>query len=141
MRTFQQMYGTHASHVLEPANNVRLTAYNGATIKCLGKIDIYCSYKDDNWIKATYYVDDVPGPAVVGLPSSEQLELVTINVDGIADAGERITETTERLNAQPVINNINDLKRAYPLDTIGNFSGEAKLLLEDDAESFIDAPR
>ena len=56
---------------------------------------------------------------------------------------ERIIETTERLNAQPVINNINDLKRAYPqqFDAIRNFSGEAKLVLKDDAESFIDAPR
>ena len=136
-RTFHQMYGTHSYHLLEPANNVILTAYNGATIECLGKLDMLCRYKDEKWTKATFYVVDVPGPAVVGLPTSEQLHLVTINVDSVADT--RGTKSTP----QPVIDDVNDLKRAYPqqFDTVGNFAGEAKLLLKDDAEAFIDAPR
>ena len=140
-RTFQQMYGTHSYHLLEPANNpannVILTAYNGATIECLGKLDMLCRYKDEKWTKATFYVVDVPGPAVVGLPTSEQLHLVTINVDSVADT--RGTKSTP----QPVIHDVNDLKRAYPqqFDTVGNFAGEAKLLLKCDAEAFIDAPR
>ena len=136
-RTFQHMYGTHSYHLLEPANNVILTAYNGATIECLGKLDMLCRYKDEKWTKATFYVVDVPGPAVVGLPTSKQLHLVTINVDSVADT--RGTKSTP----QPVIPNVNDMKRAYPqqFDTVGNFAGEAKLLLKDDAEAFIDAPR
>ena len=47
MRTFQQIYGTHSFHVLEPVTNVRLTACNGATKKCFGKVEMCCSYKDD----------------------------------------------------------------------------------------------
>ena len=81
VRTFQQMYEKHSFHMLEPVTSVRLTAYNGATIQCLGKIDMYCSYKDEKWMKATFYVVGVLGPAVVGLPTSEQLHLVTIHVD------------------------------------------------------------
>ena len=44
---------------------------------------------------------------------------------------------------QPVIHDINYLKHAYPQQfyTVGNFAGEAQLLLKDDAEAFIDAPR
>ena len=65
------------------------------------------------------------------------INLVTINVDSVADT--RGTKSTP----QPVIHDVNDLKRAYPqqFDTVGNFAGEAKLLLKDDAEAFIDAPR
>ena len=78
----------------------------------------------------------MPGPAVVGLSTSEQLNLVTINVDSVADT--HGTKST----AQPVIHDINDLKRAYSqqFNTVGNFAGKAKLLLKDDAEAFIDAP-
>ena len=129
------MYGTHSYHLLERANNVILTAYNGATIECLGKLDMLCRCKDEKWTKATFYVVDVPGPAVVGLPTSEQLHLVTINVDSVADT--RGTKSTP----QPVIHDVNDLKRGYPQLFDGNFAGEAKLMLKDDAEAFIDAPR
>ena len=85
------------------------------------------------------YVVDVPGPAIVGLPTSEQLHLVTFHVDSVTDADTHETKST----AQPVIHDINDLKHACPqqFDTVGNFAGEAKLLLKDDTEAFIDAPR
>ena len=82
----------------------------------------------------------MPGPAVVGLPTSEQLHLVTINVDSVTD----VADTHEtKSTAQPIIHDIHDLKRAYPqqFDTVGNFAGEAKHLLKDDAEAFIDASR
>ena len=81
----------------------------------------------------------MPGPAVVGLPTSEQLHLVTINVDSVTDTDTHETKST----AQSVIHDINDLKRAYPqqFDTVGDFTGEAKFMLKDDAEGFIDAPR
>ena len=126
------VYRTHSFHQLEKVTNVRLTAYNG-------KIDMYCSYNDEKWIKAPFYIVDVSGPEVVGLPTSEQLHLVTINVDSVTDADTHETKST----TQPVIYDINDLKRANPqqFDTVGNFAGEAKLLLKDGAEAFIDAPR
>ena len=91
------------------------------------------------WTKATLYVVDVPGHVVVGLATSEQLDLVTTNVDSVTYADTHETKST----AQPVIHNINDLKRAYPQQfvTVENFAGEAKLLLKDGAEAFIDAPR
>ena len=125
--------------MLEPVTNVRLTAYNGATIQCLGKIDMYCSYNGETWTKATFYVVDVPGPAVVGMPTSKRLHLVTIHVDSVTGVDTHETKST----AQPVIHDINDLTCAYPqrFDTVGNFAGEAKLMLKDDAEAFIDAPR
>ena len=63
------------------------------------------------------------------------LHLVITNVDSVT-----VADTHE---TKPTASHSNDLKRAYPqqFDTVGNFAGEAKLILKDDAEAFIDAPR
>ena len=85
MRTFRQMYGDKADtrNLLEPANCIKLTAYNGEEIRCMGTLDMKCQHKSSGWKTTRFYVVDVPGPAVVGLPTSEILYLVTINVDGV----------------------------------------------------------
>lgn len=49
-------------------------------ISCYGTINIPCQYKGPRWISARFYVVDVPGPAVVALPTSELLNLVTLHV-------------------------------------------------------------
>jgi len=70
------------------------------------------------------------------LPTSEQLNLVTINVDSL---GSQAAQT----GACPVkIKDVNDLVQEYPeqFDKIGNLQGKAKLLLKDGATPFIDAP-
>ena len=43
-----------------------------------------CQHTSSGWKQLGYnYVVDVPGPAVVGLPTSERLNLVTMNVDDV----------------------------------------------------------
>ena len=66
--------------------------------------------------KKNNYVVDVTGPAVIGLPTCEQLNIVTLNVDQISPS-------------VPAIGSIDDLTHQYPkqFDTIGNFQGTAKL--------------
>jgi len=61
---------------------IRLTAYNSETIPCLEYIEMSAGYLEV-WEPVKFYVVDVPEPAVVGLPTSEQLNLVTINVDSL----------------------------------------------------------
>ena len=106
-----------------------LTAYNGENIKCSGKFTINVYHEKKNH-PVLFYVVDVTGPAVIGLPTCEQLNIVTINVDQISPS-------------VPTIRSIDDLTHQYPkqFDTIGNFKGTAKLKLKDDAIPFIDAPR
>ena len=48
---------------------------------CLGRIDTKC--QSSSWRNTTFYVVSVPGPAVIGLPTCENLKLVTINIDGV----------------------------------------------------------
>ena len=127
VRTLMQMYPQQLPQ-LQP-NNTNLTAYNGEQIKCIGKftIDVHHNSK----IKSVlFYVVDVTGPAVIGLPTCERLNIVTINVDHISPS-------------VPTISNIDDLTQLYPhqFDTIGSFKGTAMLRLKDDAVPFIDAPR
>ena len=100
----------------------------------------------------------MPGPAVVGLPTCEKLKLVTINIDGIMTTPNEkiamhatssrkypqpILKKTERLQKNIRINNVQDMKERYPeqFDRLGNFAGEAKLTVKEEAEPFIDAPR
>lgn len=148
LRTFQQMYGNSASTLknLQPASHIKLTSYSGDEIICLGIINIPCQHKESNWVNTKFYVVDVPGPAVVGLPTSESLGLITINVDTVSDTNS--SNKTEHQVEPPYktsssISNIDQLKSEYPnqFDKIGNFSGKAQLILKPDAEPFIDAPR
>ena len=122
----------------------------------MGIQDMKFRHKSSGWKTTRFYVVDVPGPAVVGLPTSERLNLVTINVDGVATKAERkncyavkkkhlrpILKKTGNMQKPTHINSIEDLKNEYPeqFDKLGNFPGEAKLRVKDDAESFIDASR
>ena len=126
VRTLMQMYPQQLPQ-LQP-NKTKLTAYNGEQIKCIGKftIDVHHNSKIQSVL---LYVVDVTGPAVIGLPTCERLNIVTINVDHISPS--------------VPISNIDDLTQLYPnqFDTTGSFKGTAMLRLKDDAVPFIDAPR
>ena len=142
LRVFRQMYGKDAStkQRLTPLGDVKLSAYNGQCIPCFGTIEMKCRRdKRSAWDAETFYVVDVDGHAVVGLPMCERLHLVTINIEGIHN------DTDIPPTAQHVItiHDIGDLKAAFPqqFDKLGNFPGTAALHLKDDAEPFIDAPR
>lgn len=140
------MYGKDACAQKKLKKNYRkLSAYSGHQIPCLGTIDIPCQYKESKWINAKFYVVDVPGPAVVGLPTSELLNLVTVNVDVMIEKANNSLGVTRNKGTRPLkrISTIADLKSAYPeqFDKIGNFSGTAKLYLKKDAEPFVDPPR
>ncbi|KAG8004756.1 hypothetical protein GBF38_016632, partial [Nibea albiflora] len=67
--TFRQMYASAYKRLKK--NNMKLSAYSGHEIPFYGTIHIPCQYKDFRWVSANFYVVDVPGPAVVGLPTSE----------------------------------------------------------------------
>ena len=67
--------GNPKHDALNPTSNI-LTAYNGAQIKCT--VDIDCN-NSSIWTNTKFYVVDIPGPAVLGLPSCETLNVVTLH--------------------------------------------------------------
>ena len=120
------MYGKDANvkkGLLQPEHGVKLTAYNGQEIECLGSLEIKCQNKDRKWEKAKFYVVNVPGPAVIGLPTSELLNLITINVDSVETKEtpqKPILKKPKKEELKPV-NSVEDLRKRYPkqFDTIG----------------------
>ena len=72
LRTIEQMYKDKWTDIIRPSKT-KLSAYNGTNIKCLGKIDITCKGLSNKWSTQVFYVVDVSGPAVAGLPMCEDL--------------------------------------------------------------------
>lgn len=146
LRTFKQIYGEDVRAQKKLKKNYRrLSAYSGHQIPCLGTIDILCQHRESGWVNAKFYVVDVPGPAVVGLPTCELLNLVTVNVDTVIERNENRRGNARGTGIKELkkISTSAELKAAYPdqFDKIGNFSGTVKLFLKEDAEPFIDPPR
>ena len=84
MRLYREMYphqvdknGNLNPNALLPSNVV-LTAYGGSQIKHHGIVTIPCTYGKENTL-APFYVTDIPGPAIIGLPTSTDLNLVQFN--------------------------------------------------------------
>lgn len=139
LRTIKMMYPTSWKKVIQHTK-VKLTAYNDTSIPCLGKINLECSYNKSPWSTQSFFVVDVPGPAVAGLPTCERLQLVTINAVPNPTTSEHQNSTTY---SAITVNSVEQLKEIYPeqFDRIGNFKRRAKLYLLDNATPSIDAPR
>ena len=112
------------------AKNTTLVAYNNTKIECFGSINIPSKYGEVGWAEHKFYIVDVPGPAVCGLPMAEALGLVTVHCS--------IEETPLK-----GVQSVKDLQRRFPdqFDRIGNLPGKAKIFLKDGAIPYIDPPR
>ena len=139
LRTYRRMFpnslngdGNPKHDALNQTSNI-LTAYNGTQIKCFGTVDIDCNYSSI-WTNTKFYVVDVPGPAVLGLPSCETLNVVTLHCSISRDPP---------ANNPPKLNNINDLINEYPnqFDHIGEFPTVHKLVTDPNVPPHINPPR
>lgn len=105
-----------------------LTAYNGTRIQHFGSITLPCYHKEGNLQPTEFYIVNTEGPAILGLPSSRSLKLITLHCS---------------IEAKEQINSIESLKAKYPeqFDKMGNFPGEYHITLRPDAHPVIHAPR
>ena len=127
LQTFRNLYGKRdPSKVITPVNT-KLTEYNGQKIPCYGSLELELSHKG-KLTKAKFYVVNVEGPRIIGLPTCEKLELVTINCNEI--------NTTD-------VSSVESLKQAYPgqFDTLGDFRDPAQLYTKLGAEPSINPRR
>lgn len=134
-RTFANMYpdkvdknGIPLSGVLERTSQV-LSAYNNTTIPCAGTLSLRCKAKNSTWQTVKFYVVHVTGPAIIGLTSCVQMNVVSLNC------------AIEQ--SRKVISNVQDLLKYYPemFDKIGKFPNTQSLQLDPNVPSHIDAPR
>ena len=132
-RIYDQMFPSPGRPTLQNSSVV-LTGYDGSTIQHYGCITLPCKY-EGNATDARFFVAEAAGPAILGLPSSRNLRLVTVHCSvkttGVSGATQTPIRTTE------------DLKKRYPqqFDRIGNFPGEYHIVLKDNPEPVIHAPR
>ena len=82
-----------------------------------------CRYRQSDWHRERFFVVDVPGPAIAGLPSSKALHLVTIHT---ISQGPKLTDASGPIAAPgghhtTQVRDIQDLKDRYPnqFDTLG----------------------
>ena len=137
LRLFREMFpdlltknGTPKNEIVQKKGSTKLTAYNGTDIPCHGKIAFPCRYMDE-FQETEFYIVDVDGPAIIGLPSCESLRVVTLHCS--------ITATP------PVtkITCVQDLMSTNPeqFDRIGKIPGPVKLVVDQSEPPHIDAPR
>ena len=116
--------------------NKKRIAYNGTPIKCFGNIKILCQYNKSDWHVSTFHIVDVQGQAVLGLPSLEQLKLITLHC----------TVKKEDAFQTPAATQINatiNLMQMYPdqFDKIGSMPSAIRLSVNKNIHPHIDAPR
>ena len=145
MRLYCQMYphnlDDHGS--LRPGSSssadVILTAYCGAQIKHHGTVTIPCSYKGEN-ARASFYVTDTPGPAIIGLPTSTDLKLLTLNF--CIEENDPTPRNSTVSKEQP-IKDKQDLISQYPecFNGVGKFQGEYHIVLDPNVPAVVHPPR
>ena len=152
LRVFQQMYpeqiasnGTPKadSKVIQPAST-KLTAYNGTEIKTYGSITLKCKYNNSEFCDSKFYIVDVHGAAVIGLPLCETLGIVTVHCAlEHVKAEDTSTSQNKIQDSAPTVECIEDLIDHFPdqFDKIGKLPGEARLFVAEGAIPFIDPPR
>ena len=84
MRLYRQIYPNNVDEHgnLKPGSlspsDVALSAYGSSQIKHRSSITIPCSYKWES-TRALFYVTDIAGPAIIDLPTSTNLKLLSFN--------------------------------------------------------------
>lgn len=122
-----------------------LTAYNGSSITQHGSIQIQCAYKSE-WRCVKFYVVTSKSPTMLGLPSLQDLKLVTLHCSIQRTKCAPVnyaTGTPVTPSVNTPINSTKDLIEAYPdqFDRIGNFAGEYHIVLRPNNHPIVHAPR
>ena len=90
-------------------------------------------YASEQWFNMKFFVIDVQeykAPPILGLQSCEEMDLITVR-------------SNNNIISKQSAADVDTLKTMFPkqCDKIGNFEGEVTLILKEDAEPFIAAPR
>ena len=111
------------------SRNTILSAYNGTTITHYGAVKFPCRYKHGQWMDTEFYIVESEGPAILGLPTSRDMRLITLHC--AIDSRQSVYTSTEQV------------KSDYPdcFDAIGRFSGEYHIVIDPGVQPTIHASR
>ena len=145
MRLFRQMF----PHCFDDHDKVKpgslsplaviLTVFGGSHIKHYGTIAIPCTYQGTSTL-APFYITDTPGPAIIGLPTSTDLKLLSLNFS-IQEHIFKPTNTTA--SVERAIKDKQDLISHYAecFNGIGKFQGEYHIVLDPSVPPVVHPPR
>ena len=140
----------------------KLTTYNGSPIPLYGMLCGPILWQPNtpgaqpHMIHSYWYITDMPGPALLGLPACKKLAVVQVNCAvKTTQPNRRLTGTTPTQAARAAkppatralkskyIKSTNDLTREFPdrFTWIGKFPGEYKIQLHPDDHLVIHTPR
>jgi transposase InsO family protein len=152
LRLYRQMfpqhidlYGSPRSGTLEESNRI-LVAYGGTQIKHLGVATVTCTYKRRS-VQARFYVTDTPGPAILGLPTTTDLDLLRFNLEIKEDTSKPTTDCvpTQQVHStnKSTIMSKEDLLIQYPdcFNGIGKFKGKYHITLDPSIPPVVHPPR
>lgn len=98
--------------VTQRGHHVRLATYNSTNIKFYEARNV-----KDKWIDSKFYIVDVPSPTIVGLPLSDQLNIVELHCD-ITTQQNSVTNTLPNGQLpETSINSIEDLLQFWIIST------------------------
>ena len=160
---FQCLYPNQISPAGLPTGldhvNTRLTTYNGSHIPLYGALWGPITWQQDcpgacpHRVKSYWYIADTPGPAILGLPSSEKLAVVKMNcaitirqpsthAAPVSTTAAMTKPATVPEAAKPIRSN-DDLINEFPdqFKGIGRSPSKYKIWLHHDAHPMIHAPR
>ena len=158
---FRQLYPNQISPGGLDHVSTRLTAYNGSHIPLYGILCGPITWQPDlpgaqpHRVNSYWYVTDTPGPAILGLPSSEKLAVVKMNCaitvmwpgtksPHPAPASTAATNKPATVpTAAKSIRTTDDLIKEFPdwFTGIGRFPGEYNIWLHHNVHPMIHAPR
>ena len=156
LRIFHQMYPDQLDEHGMPQGltptSTRLFAYNGTRIPQHGALDTWTRWKPHNMrprqLCTRWYVTDTDGPAILGLPASQKLGVVTMNcaVQVRSTTSQHLQWNQHTPCSQkdlPLIRNTKDLQELFPdrFEGIGCFEGKYHITLMPDAKPIIQTPR
>ena len=120
-------------------SKVILVAYGGSEIKHFGTAKIPCEFKGIK-ITATFYVTDTSGPAIFGLHTATQLNLVKFNLE--VKKSPQSEPCTQSVKSAP-IRSKQDLIARYPecFDGVGKLTGEYHITLDPAVPPVVHPPR
>ena len=142
------MFGTIPTQIiLTPKPHIKLTSYSGHAIACCGYIHLSLSKPKGQFKVHKFFVGDVVGPAILGLPSCNQLDVITLNP--ISTSCTSFQNSYDAVNILPSsipqhvkLNNGSGLKWWFPdcFEAVGEFKGQVMIHLKPDFTLYVDAP-
>ena len=161
LHIFAKLFPRHIPRDGKPTklhpHDTTLMAYNGSNIPQFGTLDTATEltpkgHQCSKHLQTRWYVADSPGPTILGLPSSSNMEIVQLNCaitltsrcdPPILPKKPKTEHAKDRHDLTSPFNSSEDLIKAYPnwFESIGGFTGTYHITLCDDAKPVVHAPR